>query len=96
MSQQSKLGKGNTTVYTREDMMRVRFHYTDVVSWNDKEIILNTGGWFSATTKTRMNQASRQFDLGYSVYSKDYQWYVHQAGAESDILFDGNTVTLTR
>ncbi len=94
MSQQSRLGKGNTTVYTREDMMRVRFHYTDVVSWNDSTIILNTGGWQTATTKSRMNQASRQFDLGYSVYAKNFGWFVRWG--EQDIPFKGNTVTISR
>ncbi len=94
MSQQFRLGKGNTNIYASEGMTRVIFHSTAVVSWSDKEIILDTGGWFSATTKSRMNQASHQFDLGYSVYSKDYQWFVRWG--EQNIPFKGNTVTISR
>lgn len=41
---------------------------TTIVSFTDETITLNTGGWWSRSTKIRMNQASQQFDLGYRVY----------------------------
>ena len=43
-------------------------------------IVLNTGGYFTATTKTRMNQASRQFNLGFLVFQEDFKWYVDVDG----------------
>jgi hypothetical protein len=39
-------------------------------------VILNTDGWKTPTTKTRMNQASAQYGLGYHVYQKAGQWYI--------------------
>ena len=54
----------------------VRYHDTNVVAFNDDFIILNTGGWNTPTTKTRMNQTSRQFNLVFHVFQRDYQWFV--------------------
>ena len=61
-------------------MACVRYHQTDVVKFNHEKIILNSGGWNTFTTKTRMNQASNQFGLGYYVYQRDFDWYVDYNG----------------
>lgn len=59
----------------------VRYHWTDVVRWNTNgKIILNHGGYMSATIKTRMNQASNQFGLGFTVWQKNYEWFVDVDG----------------
>jgi len=57
----------------------VTYHETEVVRWNDKQgvVILNSGGWRTATTKTRMNQVSNQYGLGYLVKQVSGKWYVH-------------------
>lgn len=55
---------------------RVRYHQTDVVAFDADTVTLNSGGWHTATTKLRMNQAAEQFNLGYSVYQKKHQWFV--------------------
>lgn len=65
-----------TTVETADGVTRVRYHSTDVVTFNDDWIVLDTGGWTTYTTKTRMNQASNQFRLGYYVFQRDFTfWY---------------------
>lgn len=77
MGQQRKLGTHRTTVVRDLDgILRVTYHETDVVTVLPDKILLNTGGWYSSTTKTRMNQASNQFSLGYHVYQKNYSWFV--------------------
>jgi len=76
MSQQHTIGRTSTTVATENGFTNVTYHSTVVVKFNHDTIILNSGGWQTHTTKTRMNQASNQFDLGYSVFQKDYQWFV--------------------
>ena len=43
-------------------------------------LTLDDGGWATSTTKTRMNQASRQFGLGYRVFQKDYDWFIEVNG----------------
>ena len=50
---------------------------TVVVKWSRRYLVLNSGGWRSATTKLRMNQAANQFSLGYQVYQENFDWYVY-------------------
>jgi len=72
----SSIGSHKTAIYHDGDYQVVQFHYTNVVKFNDYEIILNTGGWKTATTKRRMNQAAEQFGLDFRVYQKDFDWFV--------------------
>ena len=89
MAQLHTLSKNNTTVYHAEDgMMTVKLYHTDVVKFNDEKIILNSGGWETHTTKTRMNQASNQFGLGYYVFQRDFKWFVDYNGSTYD-FYDG-------
>lgn len=82
-----------TTIKTIGEYIVVTYHSTDVVKFNDQEIILNSGGWLSATTKSRMNQTANQFDLGYRVIQKDYEWFINFNGRR--IKFYDN-ITLKR
>ncbi len=54
----------------------ITYHSTQVVIFSDTHIALQSGGWRTATTKTRMNQASNQFNLGYQVIQRDFEWFV--------------------
>ena len=76
MSQLSSIGRTATNVYTENGFTSVKYHATEVVRFNHERIILNSGGWRTSTTKTRMNQAAHQFDLGFSVWQKDFAWFV--------------------
>lgn len=103
MAQQYKLGTTATAVFTDDDGMTVIvYHSTPVVKFGTETIKLNNGGYLTATTKTRMNQASNQFDLGYSVTQKDGEWFVNLGSSikpingETTVKFDGETITLER
>ena len=87
MAQMQKIGKVHTTVKTRDGVTTVTYHETDVVEFTDDMVWLNTGGWDTVTTKTRMNQASNQFDLGYQVYQEKGKWYVSLPGPRDDRQF---------
>ena len=64
---------GNGTVH-------VLYHDTVILKRsNDGNVVLNTGGYKTSTTKRRMNQASELYDLGFEVYQRDYEWYVKNA-----------------
>ena len=78
MSQVHTVGKVATKVAVdSEGVLRVTYHGTHVVTvYPEGRIVLNTGGYFTVTTKTRMNQASNQFNLGFLVFQKDFDWYV--------------------
>jgi len=39
----------------------VTLHNTDIVTFDEENIILNTGGWSTATTKARMNFVSDKY-----------------------------------
>lgn len=71
MSQVQRISKNNTTIYhhtgPHNDQRQVWLHQTCVVTVTPDEIVLNTGGWYTATTRTRMNQVSNEWRLGYSV-----------------------------
>jgi len=94
MTQQHSLGTHKTHVRSSGSAIVVRYHNTDVVKFTPKTITLNAGGWKTATTKTRMNQASSQYGLGYTVTQKDYEWFVRYRG--KTMKFKGNKLTFRR
>ena len=100
MSQTQEVRGVATSIRSEGGFTHVRYHATDVVSFSDKEIILRTGGWFSVTTKLRMNQAANQFDLGFVVGSDKGEWKVStlpfDAPGARMFRFRGNTLRLRR
>ena len=80
MAQTQKVSGVATKIFTDNGMTNVVYHKTAVVKFNHSKIVLNSGGWRTVTTKTRMNQTSNQFNLGYQVFQKDFEWYVDFKG----------------
>ena len=95
MGQTQTIGRTATKVEHRGLETFVRYHNTDVVQFDSLYITLNTGGWETATTKLRMNQASNQFNLGFSVYQKDYRWFVVIPQGET-LEFTGRRIQFPR
>jgi hypothetical protein len=102
MEQTSTVGKHATSIITDwhdgqdPDGTIIRYWNTDIVKFNRYWVHLNNGGWHTATTKTRMNQASNQFNLGYRVYQKDYQWYIVTPDGKNHTYQDGTTFSFAR
>lgn len=75
----SKFWGRNTVVYWSPRGLVFRLHDTDIVTVppeNDR-IILNTGGWFTVTTKDRINRILRDLGAGsINVQSERGIWYV--------------------
>lgn len=84
-----KIGKHKTTVTRVKDNVTVRYWYTDVVTANllNGAVTLNTGGWQTTTTKARMNQTSAEYNMGFTVYQKDWQLFVRKSDG-TEIPFD--------
>ena len=80
MAQQYQIGTHKTKVSTESGVTSVKYHNTKVVTFSEDAIMLNTGGWFTPSTKTRMNQTSNQFGLGFRVYQKNFDWFVEYNG----------------
>jgi len=76
MAQQYEIGKHATTVCTSSNRTVVTYQETQVVIFDDQAITLDSGGWKTNTTKTRMNQTANQFGLGFSVYQENFEWFV--------------------
>lgn len=76
MSQTHTIGKHATKVSKHGDNTIIRYHSTDVVVFNNEWVKLDNGGWFTPSTKDRMNQSANQYDLDFKVYQKNYTWYV--------------------
>ena len=99
MANMHEIGSHKTNIRSEEGQTIVRYHNTDVVKFNCCVIDLNTGGWDTATTKVRMNQTSNQFNLGFKVFQKDYQWFAKVTYGSSCITverFDGNRLSFPR
>lgn len=94
MSQTQKCRGTATKIKKGSDgSLVVTYHNTDVVTkLADGTIILKTGGYKSPTTRTRQNQASNEFGLGYGVFQKDFSWFVDWKGVT--LPFDGDEITL--
>ena len=95
MTQNTRVRGVNTTIATQDGWTVVTYHTTPVVKFNSSTIILDTGGWKTATTKLRMNQTANQFDLRFHVYQHQHLWYVEFDGEQIPFPYTG-TLTLTR
>lgn len=92
MAQTQKV-QGVATVIGEEDgYTYVQYHSTKVVKFklfsDHAEVILDTGGWNTNTTRLRMNQTANQFGLGFKVFQKDFTPYV-QVGDHKIMIKDG-------
>lgn len=94
MASLSRVGSHATSIRSDGNAVVVRYHSTDVVKFSPKTITLNTGGHFTHSTKTRMNQTSNQYNLGYRVYQKNYDWFVKYKN--KDIEFKRNKLSFRR
>ena len=91
MGQTHTISKHATTVATLDGYTLVIYHQTVVVKASDDTVTLDSGGWHTVTTKTRMNQASNELGLGYRVFQKSYDWYVQLRNGATIPFEDGMT-----
>jgi len=85
-------GVETTTATDRDGALVGYYRGTPVARKAGNVITLQTGGWFSRTTKVRMNQFSHNFtNNAYSVYQRKHQWFVDVNG--QTIPFNGNSLT---
>jgi hypothetical protein len=86
----SKVIGSNTVEYTKANGDRViRLHHTDIVTVRaNGDIILNSGGWRTSTTKDRMNC---KVIYPWRIYQMNKIWYVH-TGDNKHVFADGITM----
>lgn len=84
----------NIAVTTIGDTTHVVLHETTIVRFNERKVVLDSGGHRTATTKRWMNKAAEEYNLLYQVESKNGNWIVRTP--EQERLFsDGIEIGTT-
>ncbi len=104
MARNDKLGTVATTVTRANGVLVVRYHSTDIVTYDEKttRVTLRTGGYDTVTTRRRMNQAAQQFGLGFQVVRRSGSTMVLVSGRTGytplvdGMTFDGGWSTFAR
>lgn len=66
----------DTVIYTDTEGMTVfSVQDTPLVSYNDRRVLISTGGRKNLTTRRRLNKASKVFDLGYNIVRLGEDWF---------------------
>ena len=85
----------NTTVFADDNFAKVYLHGNHIATYNyaNKELSLFDGGWQSNTTKSRLNALCFELATGFSVFQKNWEWFVsdYQGKTKKDFV-DGITV----
>lgn len=72
------LGEGRT--YSRTtvegDITRVYYYSTNIVTFTDDEILLDTGGQRSPRIRAQMNQVAFLYALNFNVDQEGIEWFV--------------------
>lgn len=76
------IGKHKTKVYDEGGWTCVKYWDTIVVKFNEDQIILNSGGWETLTTKKRINQASNSYNLDFHLWQEKSQWFITLKGKD--------------
>lgn len=97
MPAMDKLSNYATTVATNErDETSVVYHSTAIVTFTANSVTLRSGGYETVTTKRKMNQAANQFNLGFSVVQRDFDWFVTLPNGIETPFRDGMTFPRNR
>ena len=83
-----------TTFDSKIENCYVYLHGNHIATYNyeDKELTLFDGGWQSNTTKSRLNALCNELATGFSVFQKNWDWYVSDFQKTVVDFTDGITV----
>ena len=88
--------KSNTLTTFSSDLKEcfIYLHGNHIATYNyeDKELSLFDGGWQSNTTKSRLNALCYEFATGFSVFQKNWNWFVSDFQNTVVDFTDGITV----
>ena len=85
--------QGNITILNRDNTRGVVFHSTVVVSIQHNQIVLNSGGYRTSTTKTAINRALTQLDNPNRVVQIKGEWFLTD-GVNKVQFFDNISIYL--
>ncbi len=103
MAQTQKVRGVATTIARKAQSISVQYHSTTVAEVHRADgiasakasyVTLDTGGYRTNTTKTRMNQFANEYCSGaFSVYQKAGDWFVIIDGVNKHVPFECNTMS---
>lgn len=78
---------GHSRIVKDGDNVALVLHTTAILTWHrDGKMTLNTGGWYSATTKRRLNEFLPQ---GWNIKSRKGKWTLFMKGQRVAPFVDG-------
>ncbi len=80
---QRQFTSNNTTVTGDIHAGSVQLYQTVIARWDADMLTLNTGGWATVTTKSRMNEVCKALGVPIRVYSLKGKFYAHTLNRES-------------
>ena len=82
--------KSNTSVEVdSEGYTDVRLHGNRIATINPHgDITLSSCGWETVTTKSRLNAILQEVKTGFSIFQKQFEWFLNGQGRTVD-FFDG-------
>ena len=86
----AKIIGNNTLEYIKDDKRIIRLYDTNIITFDNNKIILNTGGFNTVTTKARINKF---LNNGY-VYQKNFEMYCNYK--EKTYKFENDTLILNQ
>lgn len=82
--------RDNTRVYWDAGICYVRLYNTDIIVLDANALWLNSGGYWTVTTKSRINDVLTGLGFPISVIQKDFDWYITNGNDESVVdFYDG-------
>ena len=74
----------------------IQYHRTVIVGIReDGSYFINNGGWFTTTTKRRINEFLQKIGWDASIYQRSFQWYVSGHRFDGVAYFDWKNVQLS-
>ena len=79
-------------VYNEESKVFLHGNHIATYLHTTKELVLFDGGWQSNTTKSRLNALCYEFATGFSVFQKNFNWFV--SDFQSKVVDFSNGITV--
>lgn len=94
MAQTHRISKNNTKIQNLDGKTIVTLHQTQIVILNHaaRTATLNSGGFQTVTTRTRMTQVFNEMRLGIGVFQRAHKWFVSLYDGREVPFSDGMTV----
>ena len=83
--------KANTEVLIEGFLCSVYLHGNRIAEYDlrDMSLSVNNCGWFTPTTKSRINALTQSINGASHVFQKNYQWYIHLINGPTVEFNDG-------